>query len=81
MSISASVALPLVACKELGNAFSLTRSRPVAAIRRMRSEDLDSSEGMSDFGSRMGAARLGKAASDAVIAATRRSLTWADTIT
>jgi hypothetical protein len=36
---------------------------------------------VSDFGSEMGAARLGQAASDAVIVAVRRSLTWTDAVT
>jgi len=36
---------------------------------------------LSDFGSRMGAARLGQAASDTVIVAARRSLTWAKAVT
>jgi hypothetical protein len=36
---------------------------------------------LSDFGSRMGAARLGQATSDAVSVTLRRSLTCADTVT
>jgi hypothetical protein len=36
---------------------------------------------LSDFGSRMGAGRLGQAASDAVIVTVRRSLTCADAVT
>jgi hypothetical protein len=36
---------------------------------------------LSAAGSRMGAARLGQAASDAVIVTLRRSLTWAKTVT
>jgi hypothetical protein len=36
---------------------------------------------LSDSGSRMGAARLGQAASDAVIVSLCRSLTWAKTVT
>jgi len=35
----------------------------------------------SDFGSRMGAARLGQAVSDAAIVAVRRPLTWANAVT
>ena len=37
-------------------------------------------EAMSDHGSRMGAARLGQAASGAVIVAVRRPLAWAEGI-
>ena len=36
---------------------------------------------MSDFGSEMGAARLGQATSDAVIVTLRRSLTWTNAFT
>jgi hypothetical protein len=36
---------------------------------------------VSEFGSKMGAARLGQAASDTVIVTVRRSLTWANTVT
>jgi hypothetical protein len=36
---------------------------------------------LSDFGSRMGAARLGQAASDAVIVTLCGPLTWAKTVT
>jgi hypothetical protein len=36
---------------------------------------------LSDFGSRMGAARLGQAASDTVIVTLPRPLTWAKAVT
>ncbi len=68
-----------------GHPVAAQRSPPRALVRLVRhvltwSASLGSAS-MSDFGSRMGAARLGQAASDAVIVTLRRSLNWANAVT
>jgi hypothetical protein len=77
MAYRACVVTTLVACKELCDAF-LADAWPTRFSDRPDSQrGSRRSRGMSDFGSRMGAAGLGQAASDTVIVTTRRAPTWA----
>ena len=60
------------------SALSVEAVGPV--VLRWPSLSATAQEAVSDSGSRMGAAKLGQAASDALILTLRRSLTWADVV-
>ena len=63
-----------------GGLLSLIKSTQRRCGDKPQAGCLPDAEPMSDFGSRMGAAMLGQAASDAVIVTQRRLLAWGDTV-